>query len=100
MNEKIFSHFIVEKKLNIVRIIILCNKYNIFDTNILSRGYSTTFQGVGGYEMDRLQCKMEIPGEEWSNLKVPSVGGMDIFWNYTIIDVFSILLTASVLGLG
>ena len=46
--------------------------------------------------MDRLQCKMEIPGEEWSNLKVPSVGGMDIFWNYTIIDVFSILLTASV----
>ena len=31
-----------------------------------------------------------------SNLKVPSVGGMDIFWNYTIIDVFSILLTASV----
>ena len=31
-----------------------------------------------------------------SNLKVPSVGGMDIFWNFTIIDVFSILLTASV----
>ena len=31
-----------------------------------------------------------------SNLKFPSVGGRDIFWNYTIIDLFSILLTASV----
>ena len=46
--------------------------------------------------MDRLQCKMEIPVEGGSNLRLPSVGGMDIFWNYTIIDVFSILLTASV----
>ena len=48
---------------------------------------------------------MEIPGG-WgegglSKVNVPSMGSMDIFfWNYTIIDVFSILLTASVLGLG
>ena len=49
MNEKIFSHFIAEKNLNIFRIIILCNKYNIFDTKILSRGYSTKFQGMGAY---------------------------------------------------
>ena len=62
MNENIFSHFIAEKKLNIFRIIILCNKYNIFDTNILSRGYSTKFQGVEGYDKHPLQCKMEIPG--------------------------------------
>ena len=46
--------------------------------------------------MHPLQCKMEIPGGGESNLKVPSAEGMDIFWNYTIIDVFSILLTASV----
>ena len=49
MNEKIFSHFIAEKNLNIFHIIILCNKYNIFDTKILSRGYSTKFQGMGAY---------------------------------------------------
>ena len=73
-----------------------------FDANILSRGYSTKFQAVGGYDTHPLQCKMEIPavggggGGGSSNLKVPSVGGMDIFWNFTIIDVFSILLTASV----
>ena len=50
---------------------------------------------------------MEIPGG-WggggggvSKVNVPSMGSMDIFfWNYTIIDVFSILLTASVLDLG
>ena len=28
--------------------------------------------------------------------ELPSVGGINIFWNYTIIDVFSISLTASV----
>ena len=50
INEKIFSRFIAEKI--IFRIIIYCN--NIFDTNILSRGYLTKlqnngkFQGVGG----------------------------------------------------
>ena len=56
--------------------IILCNKYNIFDTNILSRGYSTKFQGVEGYDKHPLQCKMEIPGGGGggSNLKVPYVG--------------------------
>ena len=47
------------------------------------------FQGGGGV------------GGGVSKVNVPSMGSMDIFfWNYTIIDVFSILLTASVLGLG
>ena len=34
----------------------LSQKYNILDTNILSRGYSTKFQGVGGYDKQPLQC--------------------------------------------
>ena len=59
INEKIFSHFIAEKI--IFRMIIYCN--NIFDTNILSRGYLTKlknygkFQGVvGGYDKHPLKA--------------------------------------------
>ena len=49
--------------------------------------------------MTRIHYSVKWKFQGWgagSNLKVPSVGGMDIFWNYTIIDVLSILLTASV----
>ena len=65
MNEKIFSHFIVEKKLIKISFayIILCNKYNIFDTNILSRGYSTKFQGMGAYmTSNRHRVKWKFQG--------------------------------------
>ena len=48
------------------------------------------FQGLGGYDKHPLQCIMEIPGG-WggggSKVKVPFMGGMDIFWNYTVIDM-------------
>ena len=54
------------------------------------------FQGGGGGGRRKDAIGGGGGGGGVSNLKVPSVGGMDIFWNYTIIDVFSILLTASV----
>ena len=84
MNEKFFSHFIAEKKLNIFHIIILCNKYNIFDTNILSRGYSTKFQGMGAYMTSNphsVKWKFQGGGGGGgvSKVKSPSVGSMDIF---------------------
>ena len=80
MNEKIFSHFIAERKLNIFRIIILCNKYNIFDTNILSRGYSSKFQGMGVHMTSNPHSvKWKFQGGGASKVKVPSVGSMDIF---------------------
>ena len=82
MNEKFFSHFIAEKKLNIFCIIILCNKYNILDTNILSRGYSTKFQGMGAYMTSNphsVKWKFQGGGGGVSKVKVPSVGSMDIF---------------------
>ena len=83
MNGKIFLHFITEKKLNIFRIIILCNKYSIFDTNILSRGYSTKFQGMGVYMTSNphsVKWKFQGGGGGGvSKVKVPSVGSMDIF---------------------
>ena len=50
----------------ILRTIIECN--NIFDTNILSRGYPTKLKiytnsrGVVDYEKRPLQCIMKIPG--------------------------------------
>ena len=79
MNDKIFSHFIAEKKLNIFCIIILCNKYNIFDTNI---GYSTKFQGMGAYMTNNphsVKWKFQGGGGGGaSKVKVPSVGSMDI----------------------
>ena len=40
--------------------------------------------------------KWKFRGGCGSNLKVPFMGDINILWNYTIIDVFSILLTASV----
>ena len=43
MNEKICSHFVAEK--NIFRIIIQCN--NIFETNIISRGYLIKLKNYG-----------------------------------------------------
>ena len=41
------------------------------------------FQGMG---VMAATPAMEIPGGGgwWSKAKVPSVGGMDIFWNYTL----------------
>ena len=64
MNEKIFSHFIAEKNLNIFRIIILCNKYNIFDTiNTFQRVLNQIPWDGGLYDKQPTQCKMEIPGE-------------------------------------
>ena len=81
MNDMIFSHFLAEKKKNLSHKKTQCNKYNIFDTNILPRGYSTKFQRVGDYNKQPLQYKMEIPvgGGGGTKVKVPSVGGMDVF---------------------
>ena len=69
-NEKIFAHFIAEKKLNIFRIIILY------------RGYSTKFQGMGAYMTSNphsVKWKFQGGGRGVSKVKVPSVGSMDIF---------------------
>ena len=96
----------------LLRTIIKCN--NIFDTNILSRGHPTKLKIYGnsrgwggGYDKHPLQCIMEIPagvrgydkhtlqhtieipggwGGGGSKVNVPFVGGMDIFWKYTIIN--------------
>ena len=89
INEKIFSHFIAEKI--IFRMIIKGN--NIFDTNILSRGYLTKLKNygklqgvVGGY--DKHPLKGNSSGVEGVQTQVPfrggaGRGGMCIFWNYT-----------------
>ena len=86
----------------ILRTIIECN--NIFDTNILSRGYPTKLKiytnsrgvvdyekrplqcimkipgGVAGYDKQPLQCIMEIPGVGGAyDINVRFKGGMDIF---------------------
>ena len=71
---KIFFLILSQKKI-LVRIIISCN--NIFDTNILSRGYSAKLKNYGNSR----------GGGGGSKVKVPSVRGgegMDIFWNYTL----------------
>ena len=69
--------------------IIWCN--NIFDTNILSRGYPTKFKnygnsrgwGGGGYYTYPLGWK--FPGVGGLKQKCPPWKGcMDIVWNYTI----------------
>ena len=88
---KIF-YLILSQKQIIFRVIIKCN--NIFETNILYRGYPTKLnnnrssRGLGVWQAP--------PGMEillgWGSLaKVPSVeggggrgAGMDIFWNYTM----------------
>ena len=59
MNEIYF--LILSQKKNYLLHNNVVQQIHYFDTNILSRGYSTKFQG-GGYDMHPLQCKMEIPG--------------------------------------
>ena len=46
-------------------------------------------RGLGGYDKHPLQCIKEIlgGGGGGSKVNVPFMGGMDIFWNYTIIDM-------------
>ena len=48
------------------------------------------FQGLGGYDKHPLEWKFQGGGR--SKIKVPSVGGMDIFWNYTTKGKANILL--------
>ena len=63
-----------------------CN--NIFDTNILSRGYPIKLNNDGNYRgwgVWRVPAGMEIPGGGGFKHKCPPwVGCIDIFWNYTI----------------
>ena len=83
---KIF-YLILSQKQIIFRVIIKCN--NIFETNILYRGYPTKLnnnrnsRGLGVWQAPH---GMEILSRWGSSAKVPSVegGGMDIFWNYKI----------------
>ena len=53
------------------------------------------FQGLGGYDKHPLQCIMEIPGERGSKVNMPFMGGMDIFWNYTIDMLLARFLVAN-----
>ena len=85
--------------------IIKCN--NIFDTNILSRGYPTklkicanprgwgpptvhneNYRGVWGYDKHPPTVYNGNSGRVGeSKVNMPFMEGMDIFWNYTIIDM-------------
>ena len=84
---KIF-YLILSQKQIIFRVIIKCN--NIFETNILYRGYPTKLnnnRNSRGWGVWQAPPGMEILSGWGSSAKVPSVGrggGMDIFWNYTI----------------
>ena len=84
---KIFYSILSQNKI-IFRIIIKCN--NIFETNILYRGYpaklnnNRSSRGLGVWQAPP---GMEILSGWGSLAKVPSVeggAGMDIFWNYTM----------------
>ena len=49
----------------------------------------TEIPGAGAYDKNPLQCIMEIPGG-WgggSKVNMPFMGGMDIFWKCSIIDM-------------
>ena len=51
-----------------------------FDTNILSRGYSTKFRGLGAMKSIPYSVKWKFHLWGWgSKVKVPSVGSVDIF---------------------
>ena len=85
---------ILPQKNYLLRTIIQCN--NIFVTNILSGGYPTKlkiYRNSRGWGVmtstPYVQCIMEIPGGSGGGSKVnmPFVGGMDIFWYYTVIDM-------------
>ena len=59
-------------------------------TNILSRGYPTKLKTYGNSRRcgdgwgRQATLGMKIPGGWGSKAKVPSVGGIDIFFNYTL----------------
>ena len=82
----IFSLFIAETI--IFRIKVSCKR--IFSGNILSKGFPTELENYGnsrgwvgrGYDKHPLEWKFQ--GDGGSKTKVPSEGGMDIFWNYTL----------------
>ena len=61
MNDMIFLHFLTEKKLTIFCIIkhSATNTTFLAQINILPRGHSTKFQGVGDYNKQPLQCKFQ-----------------------------------------
>ena len=83
MNKTIYSHFIAEK--NVFCIIIYCN--SIFEGKILSRGYPTKLKNYNnsrGWGYDKHPLEWKFKGGGGSKAKVLSVGGMDIFWNYTL----------------
>ena len=86
MNKIYFFHFTPGK------FIISCN--NIFDTNILSRGYPTKLipGGGGGGGVDKHPLVWRFQGGAGLKQKSPlwGVGGMDIFWNYTSFSMGSI----------
>ena len=63
MNEKIFSHFIVEKKLNIVRIYNIVQQIQYFWHKYTFQRVLNQIPGDGGlYDKQPPQGKMEIPG--------------------------------------
>ena len=69
---------------------------NIFDTNILSRGYPTRLKIYRnsrgwGYDKHPLWCIMEFHGGGVFKVKHALCGCMDKFWNYTIIDIMCFL---------
>ena len=71
----------LSQKNYLLQTIIKCN--NIFDTNVLSRGYPnkleiyTNSRGLGGYHKHPLQCIQEIPGG-WGGSKV-NVPSMEVW---------------------
>ena len=44
-------------------------------------------RGVGDYDKHPLQFIRKFLGVGGSKVNVPFMGGMDIFWNHTIIDM-------------
>ena len=83
---KIFYSILSQNKI-IFRIIIKCN--NIFETNILYRGYPTKLnnnRNSRGCGVWQAPPGMEILSGWGPQQKCPpwDGGGMDIFWNYTI----------------
>lgn len=57
MNEKFFSHFIIEKIM--FCIIIQCN--NIIDANVLSSGYPTKLKNYGNSKGDLMHFLLKVP---------------------------------------
>ena len=82
MNEKIFSHFIAEKKIKYLSHNNIVQQIQYFWHKYTFQRVLNQIPGDGGlYDKQPPQCKMEIPGG-WgggvSKVKVPSVGSMDI----------------------